>query len=150
MARARLRIQTETQKLPGARLGTMSKYPNWHGSYLTEAEIVDDIVAKVKGEPPVQMYGKPVTGVQLWLDPASWLHPMTECADVNPPPWLGCLYYAGMGIRNIYGLWHPENPYVPGQCPPNDPMHPDAISARVIEVVKQRLRMETVNPVLQV
>src|SRR4051794_17099519 len=106
----------------------------WHGKFLSEEELYQDILAIVHADPEA---------VKIWLDPASW-HIMGEwywcgthdtiflAADRCPvhgplplvkskqivhnvtrhkPKYQGCLQNAGMSIRNWYGLWREGNPY---------------------------------------
>lgn len=49
----------------------------------------------------------------------------------------------GQAIRNLYGLWHPENPlnkkWVQDGSEPYSPYHPDQISQEVIQALCVRL-----------
>ena len=98
----------------------------WHGKYLTEDEIVADMIAKIKSEPD---------GVQVWLEPKNWAP-------------LGRFSFIGMAVRNYYGLWHKECPTTKHENLEvtdgivTDPGHPDNVSFRIIERVREILKQE--------
>ncbi|MGE5510276.1 MAG: hypothetical protein ACM31O_03380 [Bacteroidota bacterium] len=111
----------------------------WHGAYLSEDEIVADMLAKITADP---------IAMQRWLDPWSWRLPLKNGRiDPNAPPYAGCLTLAGMHVRNYYGLWHEACPYsriededleiVDGVIV--DARFPDNISRRVIDRVRDGL-----------
>jgi hypothetical protein len=137
--------------------------PEWHGRYLDENGIVADVLSHVLAD---------VEAVMRWRDPASWQlfgnwwrcrrHGLAfsahegcaKCimagetcpAESHAPPHAGCLTFAGQGIRNWYGLWHPENPhtrplddYEATSGVITDPRHPDNLSGRVIGRVRAAL-----------
>jgi hypothetical protein len=76
--------------------------PDWHGTYLNEDGIVADILSKVKNDPVAR---------KRWLDPDSWYSGWHKGGLKDIPEHAGCLMFAGMSIRNWYGLWHLECPY---------------------------------------
>ncbi|WP_315740016.1 hypothetical protein [Bradyrhizobium sp. SZCCHNR1093] len=114
----------------------------WHGSYLDEDDMVADIVAKLKADP---------VALQRWLDPVSWRPPIMNpyLAELKKEPdHAGCLWHAGMSIRNFYGLWHASNPHTAFDIHDDveimdgmitDKRHPDNFSDRVIQRVKAEL-----------
>ncbi|TYO65421.1 hypothetical protein FXV83_15915 [Bradyrhizobium hipponense] len=122
----------------------------WHGSYLDEDGMVADILAKVSAD---------AVAVKRWLDERSWRMP-----DMSPdgrkamyvPEHAGCLMFAGMSIRNYYGLWHASNPHTAFGIDEElemtdgivtDARHPDNFSHRVIDRVKAELRKLFPEPV---
>jgi len=110
---------------------------SWHGTFLSEDEIVVDMLARVRADPE---------GVRRWRDPRSWSLSRPHLAYLAPE-YEGCLLYAGMAIRNYYGLWHPRNPYTRFDRVDDDvtagvvtdPLHPDNLSGRVIDRVIKAL-----------
>ena len=65
------------------------------------------------------------------------------------PEHAGCLMFAGMSIRNFYGLWHASNPHTAFGTDEDleitggivtDPRHPDNVSGRIIDRVKAELQ----------
>lgn len=112
----------------------------WYGAYLSEDEIVSDMLARIKANAKI---------VALWLDPESWS--MASLIDGNSGepkssinPNAGALTHIGMGVRNYYGLWHmscpltavPEQQYKVERGIITDERHPDNLSARIIERVR--------------
>ena len=120
--------------------GMTSRAVPWQGSYLDEDGIVADILAKVRADPKV---------VQMWLDDDSWHMPMSMDGLLGKPS-AGALMFAGMAIRNWYGLWHPECPYTRNTGPDleitdgvvTDPLFADNLSGRIIDRVRADLAEE--------
>jgi hypothetical protein len=123
---------------------TNTNAADWHGSYLDEDGLVADILKKVQAD---------AVAVKLWLDPQSWRMPnlMSTIGGVlkrdDVPEHAGCLMFAGMSIRNFYGLWHADNPHTVAEGDDlkvedgiiTDERHPDNLSGRVIDRVKKAL-----------
>jgi hypothetical protein len=107
---------------------------SWYGEFLREEEIVEDMLKTIRSDP---------VALKRWIDPASWSFPFYT--DEKTPDHAGCLVFVGMMMRNYYGLWHKENPFVYLNPPPNadgiidHPMFPDNISGRIISCVKAEL-----------
>src|SRR5258705_1216752 len=79
---------------------------DWFGSYLDKDGIVADVLKRVQAD---------AVAVKLWLDPRSWnmaemFNPDGTISD-DAPDHTGCLMFAGMSIRNFYGLWHADHPH---------------------------------------
>ncbi len=128
----------------------------WHGSYLDEDGIVADIVKRVQAD---------AVAVQRWLDPASWRAPLGWLGTrrmpfsgqpKEDPEHAGCLMFAGMSIRNFYGMWHASNPHTAFGLDEDlemdgdivtDPRHPDNFSGRVIARVKEELKKLSPEPI---
>lgn len=117
----------------------------WYGSYLTEDQIVADMVKRIKANPAV---------TAMWLDPESWSMASLIDANSGEPkkpitknPNAGGLTHIGMGVRNYYGLWHmdcpltavPEQQYKVENGVITDERHPDNLSARIIERVRKEI-----------
>lgn len=117
----------------------------WFGSYLNEDGIVADVLKRVTADE---------VAIKHWLDPMSWRMPnlMSTIGGIlkrdNVPVHAGCLMFAGMSIRNFYGLWHADNPHTTFGTDDDveitdgivtDPRHPDNISGRIIDRVKTEL-----------
>ncbi|SHH03420.1 hypothetical protein [Bradyrhizobium erythrophlei] len=115
----------------------------WLGQYLDEEGVVADVLKRVQAD---------AEGMKRWLDPVSWHLPLLKMGggriDPDAPGHAGCLMFAGMSIRNFYGMWHASNPHTAKDDGDNlviedgiitDPRHPDNFSARVIERVKSTL-----------
>ncbi|MGJ4945176.1 hypothetical protein ACQR1W_31765 [Bradyrhizobium sp. HKCCYLS1011] len=116
----------------------------WHGSYLNEDGVVADVLRRVSADE---------VAVKRWLDPVSWKMPAIRSFHMGKsetPEHAGCLMFAGMAIRNFYGMWHASNPHTAFDINDlsvetddfgvvNDPRHPDNLSHRVIERVKAEL-----------
>jgi hypothetical protein len=89
----------------------------WHGMHLTEDEIVEDLLARIKADPKVL---------------ASWKNPDARA--------LAAIHFTiGRHVRNWYGLWRPD-------CPLTKPADgnwlapdPDDVSGRIISRVRQAL-----------
>jgi hypothetical protein len=116
---------------------------DWFGSYLDEDGVVADVLQRVKSDD---------VAVKRWLDPKSWHMPLLRGSggkiDTSAPEHAGCLMFAGMSIRNFYGMWHADNPHTVKDIHDDiliedgivtDPRHPDNLSSRVIERVKAAL-----------
>jgi hypothetical protein len=114
----------------------------WHGSYLDEDGIVADIMKRVSAD---------AEAVKRWLDPWSWRMPFTLGGRMmsDAPEHAGCMNFAGMAIRNFYGLWHADNPHTAFGLEDDveitdgivtDARHPDNFSRRVIDRVKAELQ----------
>lgn len=119
----------------------------WAGSYLDEHGIVADIVRRVTAD---------AEAVKRWMDPWSWKIPAWGDKPMpfsrpqpEPPKHAGCLAFAGMSIRNFYGLWHASNPHTAFGTDEDlettdgivtDPRHPDNVSGRIIDRVKAELK----------
>lgn len=113
---------------------------DWHGSYLSEDEIVSDILARIKADPEA---------LKRWTDTCSWSLPVGEDGQIDPeaPDHAGCLMFAGMQIRNYYGLWHDECPFTKANGDDleivdgiiTDRRHPDNASGRIIDRVRAAL-----------
>jgi hypothetical protein len=110
----------------------------WFGSYLNEDGIVADVLKRVIAD---------AVGVKRWLDPKSW-RPTLSTFPMKDEENAGCLMFAGMSIRNFYGLWHADNPHTAFGTDDDveitdgivtDPRHPDNISGRIIDRVKTEL-----------
>jgi hypothetical protein len=134
---------------------TTDQKASWHGSYLDEDGLVADVLSKVKAD---------AEAAKRWLDPASWRLP-TGLLGERPgivfggskkivdedPQHAGCLMFAGMSIRNFYGLWHADNPHTVADGDDlkvedgviTDDRHPDNLSGRVIDRVKKALASVT-------
>lgn len=92
----------------------------WHGKYLTEDEIVEDLIVKI-GSAPGAAKGWVEGGIGLW--------------------------FTGMNIRNYYGLWHENNPYTKSNGDDlqiengviTDPRFPDNYSGRIMDRVRVAL-----------
>lgn len=120
-----------------------TRTPEWHGTYLTEDEIVADILANIKKHDAAAM----------WLDPAAWRMPSFG-PDYSPIPAeegrdiRGALLFVGRDIRNWYGLWHPDCPItVLGGDELEitddiitDPRFPDNLSGRIMDRVRAILK----------
>lgn len=116
--------------------------PEWHGTYLTEDEIVADVLAIIEAR------GR----ADVWRDAASWRMPFGPGGEPldEYPKHAGSLMCVGMDIRNWYGLWHPECPHTIIDGPElviedgviTDPRHPDNVSARIIDRVRATLARE--------
>jgi hypothetical protein len=123
----------------------------WHGSYLDEDGIVADVLKRVTAD---------AVAVKHWLDPASWAPPKSWITRrpsiifgrdrVAEPEQkhAGCLMFAGMSIRNFYGMWHANNPHTAFGTDDDveitngivtDPRHPYNISGPIIDRVKTEL-----------
>jgi hypothetical protein len=113
----------------------------WFGSYLDEDGVVADVLKRVAAD---------TIAIKHWLDPWSWKMPdFTNFAKLSKAPeHAGCLMFAGMSIRNFYGLWHASNPHTAFGSDEDvqvedgivtDPRHPDNISGRIIDRVKTEL-----------
>jgi hypothetical protein len=117
----------------------------WLGTYLDEDGVVADVLKRVSAD---------TVAIKNWLDPVSWKMPngwlgtrlkrfLPEQAE--EPEHAGCLMFAGMSIRNFYGMWHADNPHTEAEFVEvtdgivTDPRHPDNFSARVIDRVKKAL-----------
>jgi hypothetical protein len=128
----------------------------WHGFYLDEDGIVADVVRRVSSDP---------VGLKHWLDPVSWSipqgwlsarrMPFSKNAEEKDPEHAGCLMFAGMSIRNFYGLWHADNPHTAFGIEDDvmiedgivtDPRHPNNFSGRVIARVKAELKKLVPEP----
>jgi hypothetical protein len=115
----------------------------WFGSYLNEDDIVADVLKRVTADE---------VAIKHWLDPVSWKMPnlMSVVGSVlkrnDVPDHAGCLMFAGMSIRNFYGLWHASNPHTEVEDLEitagivTDPRHPDNMSGRIIDRVKVGLK----------
>lgn len=123
----------------------------WFGSYLDEDGIVADVLKRVRAD---------AVAVQRWLDPVSWRVPKGWLGVrtyhfgmpvKEDPDHAGCLMFAPMSIRNFYGLWHADNPHTAFDGAHDDletddagvitdARHPDNMSFRIIERVKDELR----------
>lgn len=113
----------------------------WFGSYLTEEGIIADIVKRVSAD---------AEAIKRWMDPKSWrMSPFTTFPLKEEPEHAGCLMFAGMSIRNFYGLWHASNPHTAFGTDEDleitdgivtDPRHPDNVSGRIIDAVKSQLK----------
>lgn len=107
---------------------------DWRGSYLSEEAIVAEMTARIKAVP---------YALAIWRDPESWKFHYGNAT----PPNAGALVFAGMYVRNYYGLWHSECPltfkgagtFVSENGVVTDPRHPDNVSARIIDKVKSEL-----------
>jgi hypothetical protein len=120
----------------------------WFGSYLDEDGIVADVLKRVSAD---------AVAVKRWLDPRSWgfpLHAAKETLKVTPEH-AGCLMFAGMSIKNFYGLWHADNPHTAFALEDDvqiedgiitDPRHPDNMSGRIIDRVKAELKKLAAPP----
>ncbi|SDK45644.1 hypothetical protein [Bradyrhizobium ottawaense] len=130
--------------------GEPRKSQEWLGSYLDEDGVVADVVKRVSADP---------VAIERWLDPVSWKAPSSILrlglpfaaakALRDDPEHAGCLLFAGMSIRNFYGLWHASNPHTAFGTDEDvlvedgfvtDPRHPDNLSGRIIDRVKEELR----------
>lgn len=117
----------------------VEKKTKWLGSYLDEDGVVADVLEKVSADP---------VAVKRWLDPHSWgFRPHLSSEELKSlPEHAGCLMFAGMAIRNFYGMWHADNPHTVGEDAEvtdgiiTDKRHPDNLSGRVIDRVKAALR----------
>lgn len=124
----------------------------WFGSYLDEDGIVADVLKRVRADE---------VALKRWLDPWSWKFPAFGARPIpfaktpeTPPDHAGCLVFASRGIRNYYGLWHADNPYVVVEDAQidedgimedgviTDPRHPDNLSGRVVDRVRAELAAE--------
>ncbi|WFU52196.1 hypothetical protein QA639_21040 [Bradyrhizobium pachyrhizi] len=114
----------------------------WAGSYLDEGGIIADIVKRVSAD---------AEAVRRWLDPQSWKLPLLPGGRIDPdaPDHAGCLKFAGMSIRNFYGMWHASNPHTVFGIDDDvemtdgivtDARHPDNMSGRIIAAVKAELQ----------
>lgn len=112
----------------------------WPGRYLSEDEIVADMLANIKADPE---------GVKVWRDPRSWslrLRLINGRPDPDAPAHAGCLAFVGMDVRNYYGLCphtefrSDELEIVDGVI--TDPRHPDNVSGRIIDRVRKALGAE--------
>jgi len=124
---------------------------DWFGSYQDEDGIVADVLKRVQAD---------AVAVKHWLDPASWSVPTgwlrgrpaivfggPEKIVEEDPEHAGCLMFAGMSIRNFYGLWHADHPHTVTDGDDlkiedgiiTDERHPDNFSGRVIDRVKAAL-----------
>jgi hypothetical protein len=113
----------------------------WFGSYLNEDGIVADVIKRVSAD---------AVAVKRWLDPKSWKFPMvSDSGDADRKSDTdGCLLWAGMSIRNFYGLWHADNPHTAFSIEDDvqiedgiitDKRHPDNMSGRIVDRVKKAL-----------
>jgi len=119
---------------------TTNQEPQWHGSYLDEDGLVADILSKIQSD---------AEAVKRWIDPRSWRMPIKADGtfDKGAPEHAGSLMFAGMSIRNFYGLWHADNPHTAADGDDlkvedgiiTDERHPDNFSGRVIDRVKKAL-----------
>lgn len=107
---------------------------DWLGKFLNEDEIVEDLLQRIIIDP---------IAIERWLDERSWRYPiLIHGIKDSSPEHAGCLVFAGMHIRNFYGMWSKDNPYtVFSDESIDDSKHPDNFSARVIERVKDALQM---------
>jgi hypothetical protein len=113
----------------------------WFGSYLDEDGIVADVLKRVTADE---------VAIKHWLDPWSWRLTGAlfsfEKQREKIPDHAGCLMFAGMSIRNFYGLWHADNPHTEAEDVEvtdgiiTDSRHPDNFSGRVIDRVKAELK----------
>lgn len=123
---------------------TTNPTQQWHGTYLSEDEIVVDMLARIKSDPD---------GVKIWNDPASWKLPYDERGRFaeTAPEHAGSLMFVGMTVRNWYGLWKDECPHTITNGPDleitdgiiTDPRFPDNLSGRIIDRVRAVLAAET-------
>lgn len=110
------------------------KEPKWHGTFLSEDEIVADMVAKIRADP---------RALKVWRDPAS--HGPLQLNNPEACENAGALMFAGMGVRNWYGLWKPECPYTENEnCVVEngviiDPRFADNVSGRIMDRVAEEL-----------
>lgn len=127
----------------------------WHGSYLDEDGIVADVLKRVSAD---------AVALKHWLDPVSWTIPNNwvtrryrpfQPAQKEQPAHAGCLMFAGMSIRNFYGLWHASNPHTAFGLEDDvqiedgiitDPRYPDNMSGRIIDRVKTELKKLVPEP----
>lgn len=97
------------------------------GTYLSEREIIDELVDDIKQEPGV---------LAIWR---AWPRDALIMAH----------HSMGQAIRNRFGLWAEDNPHVVLDPEPNadgvvdHPNHPDQASFRIIQSVWDRLHAET-------
>lgn len=92
---------------------------NPDGSWMTEDEIVEDILSVMTPE-----------------DRRTW-------ESIAYEDLITAHFTTGMAIRNQYGLWKPDNPTPSApysEYPGDHEMHPDQISMRVIQKVWTRVR----------
>jgi hypothetical protein len=117
--------------------------PKRKGRFLSEDEIVEDLVAKIVADE---------VAMQRWTDPVSWKFPCINPAlndFKEEPEHSGCMLWISREIRNYYGLWDPENPYTKiDDCliedgVITDPLFPDNLSGRVVDRVKEILINKT-------
>lgn len=113
---------------------------NKDGSFMSEGEIVDDIIAN-----RTETKMRRIIGYNF--DP-----PLSE-DEKDAVRKTGFNAYAylrvefGRWIRNSYGLWDKANPYTVPDPEPNadgvidHPRHPDNITGRIIDELVRRLRM---------
>lgn len=117
----------------------------WHGSYLSEDEIVAQILSNLNAD---------AEAMKRWRDPESWRMSTAPYPEL-PQPNAGCLMFVGMSIRNHYGLWDDDNPYTNTSADPNDetkvkdgviidPLFPDNMAGRIIERVRAAIGSEAV------
>lgn len=114
----------------------------WRGEFLPPERIAQEIFEKVCAAEP--SFGR--SALDLWLDDSSWNGLPRTKAEAESG--VGCLHFAGMQIRNYYGLWKPECPYTQvdasGYITENniitDPKFPDNLSAVIIDMAKKKLR----------
>lgn len=97
---------------------------NEEKKFLTEDEIVSDVLGKIVSDP---------VALKQWLE--------TKKKDL-----VSFHFNVGMRIRNMYHLWHPENPNTIVNPKPNSrgivdhPLFPDQVSQRIIEKVWKKLQ----------
>jgi len=128
-------------KLASSKSWKLPKFADWFGSYLDEDGIVADVLNRVKAD---------AVAIKRWLDPESWKMPnYIRRTRSEIPEHAGCLMFAGMSIRNFYGLWHADNPHTVFDVEDGvqiedgiitDPRHPDNMSGRIIDRVKAELK----------
>lgn len=144
----------------------------WHGEFLCENDLVADVLAKVKSDPEaLKRWRDPASWQMNFSGRPYWWRCMQhneifvvhhaddnslgckKCIALNQPSPAaphrpdheGCLHYAGMSIRNYYGLWDKKNPYTLINPPPNaegiidHPLHPDNLSGRIIDRVRKAI-----------
>jgi hypothetical protein len=89
---------------------------NWHGTYLTEDEIVEDLLSRLRADPKA---------LKSWMNAGPAIH-----------------FTAGMTVRNWYGLWRKDCPLT--KPADGEWLAPDAddVSARIIKRVLKVLAGE--------
>lgn len=111
----------------------------WVGRYMSEVEIIEDLVAKIKNNDDA---------IKVWSSPDAFVMPKFDPKSLDvPDATAGALMFAGMSIRNWYGLWDTDNPYTKTAnklCDMEitdgiitDPLHPDNFSGRIIDRVRK-------------
>lgn len=112
------------------------KRPTWHGSFLSEDEIVVDLLQKILADPET---------IKMWRDPASWVMPPMHEGAPPASENAGRLMFMHMSIRNHYGLWRNDNPYVILNPEPtaegiiDHPQFPDNLSGRIVDRIRSAL-----------